>query len=102
MVGGFNQEFLLIGEEGAQRDLPQVAGATSSVALPLMLLTTPATLIGEEIYAAEAYVGSPGPGLARLLTQDVLRTVVIVLLIAGFVYSLVQPALGLPPLPLSL
>lgn len=100
MVGGFNQEFLLIGEEGAQRDLPQVAGSAGSVALPLMLLTTPATLIGEEIYAAEAYVASPGPSQARLLTQDALRTVVIVLLIGGFIYSLVQPALGLPPLPL--
>jgi hypothetical protein len=79
-----------------------VAGATSSLALPLMLLTTPATLIGEEIFAAEAYVASPGPPQARLMTQDVLRTAVILLLIGGFVYSLLQPALGLPPLPLSL
>lgn len=102
LIGGFNQEFLLIGEEGAQRDLPQVAGSTSSAALPLMLLTTPATLIGEEIFAAEAYVASPGPAQARLLTQDVLRTAIIVLLIGGFVYSLIQPALGLPPLPLPL
>ncbi|HMQ31023.1 MAG TPA: hypothetical protein PKD53_09855 [Chloroflexaceae bacterium] len=102
LVGGFNQEFLLIGEEGAQRDLPQMAGTTSSAALPLMLLTTPATLIGEEIYAAEAYVGPPGPAQARLLTQDLLRTVVILLLIAGFVYGLVQQALDLPPLPLPL
>ncbi|NTU85873.1 MAG: hypothetical protein HGA45_42175, partial [Chloroflexales bacterium] len=37
LVGGFGQEFLLIGEEGAQRDLPQVVGTTSSVALPLMM-----------------------------------------------------------------
>lgn len=102
LVGGFNQEFLLIGEEGAQRDLPQLAGATSSMALPLMLLTTPATLIGEEIYAAEAYIGSPGPAQARLRTQDAMRTAIIVLLVVGFIYSLVQPSLGLPPLPLPL
>lgn len=102
MVGGFSQEFLLIGEEGAQRDIPQVAGSASSVALPLMLLTTPATLIGEEIFAAEAYIASPGPSQARLLTQDLLRTLAIVLLIGGFIYSLIQPALGLPPLPLTL
>jgi hypothetical protein len=66
------------------------------------VLTTPATLIGEEIFAAEAYISSVGSAQARLLTQDVLRTVVIVLLISGFVYSLIQPALRLPPLPLSL
>jgi hypothetical protein len=98
-VGGFGQEYLLIGEDGAQRGVPQVAGTTGSAALPLMVLTTPATLIGEEIYAAEAYLAPPGPPQARLLTQDWLRTGAIALLLVGFVYSLLQPALGLPPLP---
>ncbi|MFV9505548.1 MAG: DUF6754 domain-containing protein [Oscillochloridaceae bacterium umkhey_bin13] len=100
MVGAFNQEFLLIGEEGNARELPQVAGTTSTVALPLMLLTTPATLIGEEVFAAEAYLSSQSSAQARLLTQDVLRTTVIVLLIVGLAYSLLQPSLGLPALPL--
>lgn len=99
MIGGFGQEYLLIGEDGAQRGLPQVAGTTGSVALPLMVLTTASTLLGEEIYAAEAYIAPPGPAQARLLTQDALRTGVIALLIGGFIYGLVQPALGLPPLP---
>jgi hypothetical protein len=98
-IGGFGQEYLLIGEDGAQRGLPQVAGTTGSVALPLMMLSTPATLVGEEIFAAEAYLAPAGPAQARLLTQDTLRTAVIVLLLAGFVYALVQPSLGLPPLP---
>jgi hypothetical protein len=98
-IGGFGQEYLLIGEDAAQRGLPQVAGSTGTDALPLMMLTTPSTLIGEEIYAAEAYLGAPGPSQARLLTQDVLRTAVIVLLVLGFAYALLQPTLGLPPLP---
>ncbi|RRR76992.1 MAG: hypothetical protein EI684_02115 [Candidatus Viridilinea halotolerans] len=99
LLGGFNQEFLLLGEEGAQRNLPQIVGTTSSLALPLMVLTSPSTLIGEEIYAAEAYIAPSNSAQARLLTQDTLRTVVILLLIAGFGYSLIQPLLGLPPLP---
>lgn len=99
MVGSFGQEFLLIGEDGAQRDLPQIAGTTGSTALPLMVLTTPATLIGEEIFAAESYLAAAPAAQARLMTQDVLRTAVIILLIGGFVYSLLQPTLGLPPLP---
>jgi hypothetical protein len=98
-IGSFGQEYLLLGEDGAQRGLPQVAGSTNPTALPLMILTTPSTLIGEEIYAAEAYLAPPGPAQARLLTQDVLRTAAIVLLLLGFAYALVQPALGLPPLP---
>jgi hypothetical protein len=78
LIGGFGQEFLLAGEVGAQRDVPQLAGATTTTALPLIYLTADGALIGEEIYAAEAYLArSPAP-LARLLTQDALRTVVIV------------------------
>lgn len=99
MVGSFTQSVLLIGEEGAERDLPQLFGTAGSAALPLMKLTSEATLIGEEIYAAEAYMASSGTSQARLLTQDALRTVVIVLLLGGFVYSLLQPLLGLPALP---
>ncbi len=98
LIGHFGQEYLLIGEEGAQRQIPQVVGTTNSTALPTMVLTTPATLIGEEIFAAEAYLSSEAAPQARLMTQDVLRTIVILLIIGGFVYSLLQPVLGLPSL----
>jgi hypothetical protein len=77
LIGVFGQEFLLAGAVGAQRDVPQLAGATTTTGLPLIYLTADGALIGEEIYAAEAYLArSPAP-LARLLTQDTLRTVVI-------------------------
>lgn len=89
LIGSFGQEFLLVGEEGAQRDVPQIAGATSTAALPLIYLTADNTLIGEEIYAAEAYLArTPEPG-ARLLTHDVLRTVVIVAIIVLLLLSAV-------------
>lgn len=81
MIGSFGQEFMLMGEEGTQRGVPQLGGTTTTVALPLVYLTADGTLIGEEIYAAEAYLArSPAP-MARLLTQDTLRTVVIVAII---------------------
>lgn len=87
--GSFGQEFLLAGEVGAQHEIPQLAGATSTTALPLIYLTADGALVGEEVYAAEAYLArSPAP-MARLLTMDALRTAVIVvililLLVAAF------------------
>ena len=81
LIGSFGQEFLLAGEDGAQRGVPQLAGATTTTALPLIYLTAEGTLIGEEIYAAEAYLSRSSAPLARLLTQDTLRTVVIVAII---------------------
>lgn len=101
LVGSFGQEFLLCGEDGAQRGIPQVAGATSTAALPVMLLTTPDTLLGEEVFAAEAYLTDERIASARLRAQDALRFVVVIMIVGGFLYSLViQPAVpGLPPLP---
>jgi hypothetical protein len=81
LIGSFGQEFLLAGEVGAQRDLPQLAGATTTTALPLVYLTAEGALIGEEIYAAEAYLARTSAPAARLLTQDALRTVVIVAIV---------------------
>jgi hypothetical protein len=99
LIGSFGQEFLLLGEDGAERGIPQVAGTTTTTALPTMILSADATLIGEEMFAAEAYLASSAPAQARLLAHDLIRTTVIVLILAGLVYSLIQPALGLPPLP---
>lgn len=84
LLGGFGQEFLLIGEVGAQQGVPQLAGAAATPntsALPLVYLTAEGALIGEEIYAAEAYFARTPAPMARLLTQDTLRTVVIVAIV---------------------
>jgi hypothetical protein len=98
LIGSFSQEFLLCGEDGAQRGIPQVAGATSSVALSVMLLSVEQTLIGEEIFVAEAYLSDDPASDARLRTHDALRNAVILLIIAGLAYSLLHPLLGLPAL----
>jgi hypothetical protein len=104
LLGGFNQDFLLLGEDGAQRHIPQVAGATSTSALPVVLLSTPNALIGEEIFAAEAYLSDDASSDSRLRTQDALRIVVMILIVGGFVYNLLvqpllEPFIPLPALP---
>jgi hypothetical protein len=92
LIGNFGQEFLLAGEDGAQRGVPQLGGTTNATGLSLIYLTAEGALIGEEIYAAEAYLArSPAP-LARLLTQDALRTVIII----AIVLVLILAAVGVP------
>jgi hypothetical protein len=94
MIGSFGQEFLLAGEDGMQRGVAQVVGTANSTALPLVYLTTENVLIGEELYAAEAYLArSPGPA-GRLLTQDTLRTVVIATIVLLLLYTIVGAPLG--------
>jgi hypothetical protein len=92
MLGSFDHELLLAGEVGGQLGISQIAGATSTNAQPLAILSCDATLIGEEIYAVEAYLASAPSAQARLVTHDVLRTVVIVVII---VLMIAQPLLAL-------
>lgn len=86
-LGSFGHEFLLVGEDNAQHDLPQLVGTTSTSGLPLMILSSQDTLIGEEVFAAEAYLSNDTVPQARLMTQDSLRTAIIVLILLGIVYS---------------
>lgn len=88
MIGSFGEEFLLAGEVGAQAGVPQLAGATATTPQPLIYLTCEGALIGEEVYAAEAYLSRATAPQARLLTQDTLRTVVILAILAVMVLGL--------------
>lgn len=98
VAGSYGAEALLITEEGVARNVPQVAAASSLAALPVLALSADATLIGEELFAVEAYLSDAAAPKARLQTHDALRWVLLVLLIAGLVWQLVAPSLGLPVL----
>jgi hypothetical protein len=101
VAGNYAAEALLISEEGAARGIPQFAATTSLAALPVLALSADTTLVGEDLFAAEAYLNDGPAQKARLLTQDALRWVILVLLLGGMVWQLIavlQPELGLPPL----
>src|SRR5919202_154454 len=49
MVGAFGDEFLLMAERGAQKDLLQAGGTSSPLVLPFVWATISRPLLGEEI-----------------------------------------------------
>jgi hypothetical protein len=83
MVGGFGDEVLLMGEVGARNEVTQLGGTSSPQILPLIYASAEHTLIGEEIFAAGAYLRQRMSHLASLATQDWLRTGVIVAIVIG-------------------
>lgn len=87
MVGRFGQEYLLMGETGVRSRVPQVAGAADPQALPFVYATADEVLIGEEIYASGAYLGSKAIHIASLRVQDWLRIVVSAVILIGIVLS---------------
>jgi len=77
MVGSFGPEYVLIGETGADQGLRQIVGTAEPEALPFVVATADQAMIGEEMFAAGAYTTGLPVQIASLLTEDVLRWLVI-------------------------
>jgi hypothetical protein len=85
MVGSFEDEFLLMSEAGARSGVRQVGGTTSPLILPFVYASVDHTVLGEEIFAAGAYLRQRASHLASLATQDWLRTGIILAIVIGVI-----------------
>ncbi len=81
MIGAFGDEFLLMSETGAQQELLQVGGTSTTEVLPFVYTTISHPLIGEDIYAAGAYLGAKRSHIASLLAQDMVRGILVILVL---------------------
>jgi hypothetical protein len=91
MIGRFGDEFLLMGEAGAQRNLAQIGGTSAVHVLPFVNATMTHPLIGEEIYAGGAYLSDKPAHLASLFAQDMMRWI----LVAFMVMAILLRTLGM-------
>lgn len=85
-IGAFGDEYLLIGETGVKKGVEQVAGTDDPAALAFMYATADEMLIGEEIFAAGAYLGGDPESVAGLIVQDWWRYLVVLVIIAGVLW----------------
>jgi hypothetical protein len=83
MVGHLDDEYLLLGEPGARREIVQVAGSDALSAQPFVLSTSDHALLGEELYAAGAYLSQEPAQVASLYVQDVLRGLAVAAIVIG-------------------
>jgi hypothetical protein len=77
MVGSFGDEFLLMGETGAQRGVRQIVGAADPRTLPFVYASADETLIGEEMFGTNAQATGLPAQIASLITEDWIRWAVI-------------------------
>jgi len=84
LLGRFGPELIIMAEAGERRRLEQVIGSDDPQAMAIAAAVTDKALIGEELFAAGAYLRKEPVFLASLQLQDVLRVaaIVIVLLVA--------------------
>jgi len=86
-MGFFNAEALLLTETGNQAGAIQIAGTDSTTQIPFFITTCDYTLIGEEFYAASAYMSHNYELICMLKTQDYFKLILVVLILVGTVLS---------------
>lgn len=85
MIGGFWAESLLMAEGGAQAGAIQVAGTAQMAQIPFFVAACDYTLIGEEIYAAGAYLSQDKNKLGSIAGQDYIKLAIMALVVVGAV-----------------
>jgi hypothetical protein len=69
-MGSFYAESLLLAETGASTGAIQIAGTDKVTQLPFFVCACDYTLLGEELFAASAYLGKEPVQMATILAQD--------------------------------
>ncbi len=82
-LGSFYAESLLLAETGFATGAIQVAGTANVHQLPFFVVACDYTLIGEELYAASAYLSREPKLLGSLKGADLMKVAVIAVVLAG-------------------
>lgn len=82
-IGSFYAESLLLAETGQTTGAIQIAGTAEIAQLPFFVVTCDYTLIGEELYAASAYLSRDPAFLGSIKGQDYTKGLIIMLIVLG-------------------
>ena len=82
-MGSYFAESLLLTETGASTGAIQIAGTDSDHQLPFFVTTCDYTLIGEELYAASAYLSKEPVQIGTLRGQDIGKAVILSAIVIG-------------------
>ncbi len=83
LLGAFFAESLILAETGNHVGAIQIAGTARPAQLPFFIAACDFTLIGEELFAASAYLSNEPKALGALKGQDVGKIIAAAAIIAG-------------------
>ncbi len=84
-MGPFYAESLLLAETGFQTGAIQVAGTANVHQLPFFVVACDYTLIGEELFAASAYLSKEPRLVGGLKGADLMKVIIILIVLVGCV-----------------
>ncbi|MDR2337240.1 MAG: hypothetical protein LBE20_01150 [Deltaproteobacteria bacterium] len=87
LFGTYAAESLILASAGQEIGAMQVAATTSNEQIPFFITTCDYTLIGEELFAAGAYLSQDPVQTGSLKAQDIIKSSLLVLIIVGVLIS---------------
>lgn len=89
LIGSFFAESLILAETGYSTGAIQIAGTADLPQLPFFVTACDYTLIGEELFAASAYLSREPVLMGSIKAQDFIKAIIMVVIGVGIVtYSL--------------
>jgi hypothetical protein len=88
-MGYYYAEALIIAETGSITGAIQIAGTDAVMQLPFFITTCDHTLMGEELYAASAYLSRDPILVGTLKAQDWCKVIITFLLLTGSAWALI-------------
>ena len=85
MFGYFYAEALILAESGHQVGAIQIAGTPSITQIPFFITAADYTIIGDEFYAASAYLSREPTLLGSLVGQDYAKALIVFIILAGVI-----------------
>ncbi|MFH2055019.1 MAG: fibronectin type III domain-containing protein [bacterium] len=89
-LGAFYAESLIMAETGNSVGAIQIAGTAQPAQLPFFVAACDYTLIGEELFAASAYLSEEPKQLGSLKGQDIGKALAMLLIVTGIVTTTVM------------
>lgn len=87
LFGYFYAESLLLAEAGQESGAIQVAGTPATTQVPFFIVSCDYTIIGDEYYAATAYLTQEPTLLGSLVGQDISKAILLLLIIIGTILA---------------
>ncbi len=91
-IGTFGFTSLLMTEPGSRAGVVQIAGDPNLGQIPFFVCTCDYTIIGEEFYAAGSYVSADPAMRGALVSQDLIKAVLTLLIVGGVICGLLADA----------
>ncbi|HEX2951282.1 MAG TPA: DUF6754 domain-containing protein [Armatimonadota bacterium] len=91
LFGAFFAESLILAENGQAVGAIQVAGTPDLLQIPFFVVTCDYTIIGDEYYAASAYLTREPTQLGSLVGQDIGKAMLFALIVIGVVWGIFTP-----------